>query len=528
MEMNQYTLFVLLSPFGCGIAIAVVIYSLRYSNVRAARPLAYAVSGVTAYLLFNTLELVDPTPQGTLFFAQVCYLCIGFLTVNWLAFAVAYSNHENWIKSIPFRLLWVIPSITAVLVFTNSYHHLIWRDYAFVPVANGFLYMRVIAYGGWFWVFWLQAYMLILVAAAILVNASITAHRHFRMQSSLAVIAALLPLVVNLIYVLHLIPGLKKDFSSLSYAFSGLLLAVSLFRYRMFDLTPIARANLIENMNDCMFTLDASKRVVDFNPAAQRIFSNTDITPPRVGEPFPVFDSYLQKLETDSTIDLLQAEITIPMHGEDIYFDLQIRRLRDRRNVEAVGYMALMHAITEHKKELHTVRKLADEDMLTGVLSRSRFFELARQEMEGVHTDSPRFSIMMIDIDHFKKINDSLGHIAGDQILQAFIRRMRLSLRSIDLIGRIGGDEFVVLLPGTSLENALQLAERLCAQVAEKPMGTKDCGEIPLTISIGVSEYPVEGLTTLEAIIDMADKGLYQAKAQGRNRACVYRLEFGA
>ena len=524
--MNQYTLFVLLSPFGCGIAIAVGIYSLRYSNVRAARPLAYAVGGVTAYLLFNTLELVDPTPQGTLFFAQVCYLCIGFLTVNWLAFALAYSNHENWLKSASFRLLWIIPSITGVLVFTNSYHHLIWKDYTFIPVANGFLYMRVLAYGSWFWVFWLQAYMLILVAAAILVNTSLKSHSQFRMQAGLAVIAALLPLVVNLIYVLHLIPGLKKDFSSLSYAFSGLLLAVSLFRYRMFDLTPIARANLIENMNDCMFTLDASKRVVDFNPAAQRIFSSTDIALPRVGEPFPVFDSYLQKLETDSAIDLLQVEITIPMQGEDIYFDLQIRRLRDRHNVETVGYMALMHAITEHKKELHTVRKLADEDTLTGVLSRSRFFELARQEMEGTRTDSPRFSIMMVDVDHFKQVNDSLGHIAGDQILQGFIRRMRVSLRSVDLIGRIGGDEFIVLLPGTSLENALQLAERLCAQVAEKPMETKDCGEIPVTVSIGVAEYSAKGSTTLESVIDVADKGLYQAKAQGRNRACVHQLKF--
>jgi diguanylate cyclase (GGDEF)-like protein len=520
--MDQYTLFVLLSPFGCAIEIAVMIYCLRHSNVRAARPLALAVSGVTAYLLFNTLELVDPTPQGTLFFAQVCYLCIGFLTVNWLAFALAYSNHENWLATIPFRLLWVIPSITAVLVFTNSYHHLIWKEYTFIPVTNGFLYMRVIAYGGWFWVFWLQAYMLILTAVVFLVSNSITSRKHFRIQSRLAVIAALLPLIVNLVYVLHLIPGLKKDFSSLSYAFSGLLLAVSLFRYRMLDLTPIAHANLIDNMTDGMFILDTSKRVVDFNPAALRIFSNTHIVPPQLGELFPMFDSHLKQLEDDATVDFLQTEITLPLQEEEVYFDLQIRRLRDPRIDEAVGYMVLMHTITEHKKVLQIVRKLAEEDTLTGVFSRSRFFELAHKEIEGVRINLPRFSIMMIDIDHFKNINDSQGHIGGDQLLQAFVRRLRVLLRSIDLIGRLGGDEFIVLQPDTSLENAIQLAERLCIQVAAKPMETESCGLLPITISIGVAEYSVNSSETLESVIDIADKGLYQAKALGRNRACVY------
>jgi diguanylate cyclase (GGDEF)-like protein len=526
--MDQYTLFVLLSPFGCAINIMVAVYSWRHRTARAARPLIFTVSAVAAYLVFNTLELFTPTPQGTLFFAQVCYLCIGVLTLNWLAFALVFANRENWLASPYFRLLWIIPCVTAVLVFTNSYHHLIWKEFTFIPVTNGFLYMRVLTYGGWFWVFWLQAYMLILASAVLMVWASITSRKKFRMQSRLTVTATLLPLMVNLVYVLHLIPGLSKDYSPLGYAFSGILLAVSIFRYRMLDLTPFVRAILMDNMTDGMLTLDRLKHVVDFNPAAVRIFAATPLLALRMGAPFPWIDAYLQQFETGSGTDLLQTEMVLPQPVENAYYDLQIRRLRDPSRVlrdpssaEVVGYLILMHDISEHKKLLQAVRKLAEEDTLTGVLNRGRFVELARQEIEQAHTRPLHFSILMIDIDYFKQVNDSLGHIGGDQLLQAFAQRLRVLLRSTDLIGRIGGDEFIVLLPGLAVENALLLSDRLCRQVAAEPMETKDYGAFPITISIGVAEYSRSSSGALEPVISVADQGLYQAKALGRNRACV-------
>jgi diguanylate cyclase (GGDEF)-like protein len=483
--MDQYTLFVLLSPFGCAITLVVAFYCWRHRTARAARPLFFTVIAVAAYLFFNTLELVNPTPQGTLFFAQVCYLCIGMLTVNWLAFALVFSNRESWLASPYFRLLWIIPSVTAVLVFTNAYHHLIWKEFTFIPVTNGFLYLRVITYGGWFWVFWLQAYVLILVSAVLMVRARITSRKNYRMQSRLTVAATLLPLGVNLVYVLHLIPGFSKDYSPLSYAFSGILLAVSIFRYRMLDLTPFGRAILMDNMTDGMLTLDLLKRVVDFNPAAVRIFAATPLLLPQMGQPFPWLDAYLQPFETSSNTDLLQTEMILSQPVEDGYYDLQIRRLRDPSSAEAVGYLVLMHDITEHKKLLQAVRKLAEEDTLTGVLNRGRFIELARKEIEYAHNRPLHFSILMIDIDHFKQVNDSLGHIGGDQLLQAFARRLRVLLRSTDLIGRIGGDEFIVLLPGIALENALLLSDRLCSQVAAEPMETDDYGAFPSPSALG-------------------------------------------
>jgi diguanylate cyclase (GGDEF)-like protein len=515
--MDQYTLFVILSPLAITIALLVTIYCWYQRSEGAARLLSAVMAASMFYLFFNTLELVDPTPSGTLFFAQVCYLCISVLTVNWLAFSLAFSGHEKVLKSPYFRLLWLIPLITVVLVFTNHYHHLIWKEFNFVSVSSGFLHMRVKAYGTWFWIFWLQSYLLIFSGAALIAWNSFSAPR----RANLALAGALLPLIVNMTYVLRLIPGLNKDFSPLSYALSGVFFGVSIFREKLLALPRFARGILIDKMSDGMLTLDTARQVVDFNPAAQRIFEETIQTAPKIGKPFPLLNDYIEQCKNLPEGNLLQTEITLQHGNEEVYYDLQVRPLRKLYKQDVIGYLVSLHAITEHKKLLLATRQLSIEDPLTGVFNRRYFFERMQAQMD--YLARPVYcSILMIDIDHFKQVNDSLGHIAGDQVLQAFAQRLHALLRSSDLIGRIGGDEFIVLLPDTRLENAQRLAERLCLQVAAEPVETQDYGKCMLTISIGIAECSASGSNTLQQIIVQADQGLYQAKALGRNRVRIF------
>lgn len=524
--MDQYALFVLLSPFAIAIASTLAAYCWRRRNLPTARALAWTLAAAAAYLFFNTLELVNPTRQGTFVFAQVGYLCIGALTVNWMAFALAFANRINALKSRLFPFLWVIPAITAVLVFTNPSHHLIWKEYFFIPVSHGFLLMRVSAYGSWFWVFWLQSYFLILIGAALIGWNTFSTRRPLPMQAWLALAGALLPLIVNLVYVLHLIPGFIKDYSPLSYAFSGLFFAISIFRYRLLELPLLARSILIDKMSDGMLTLDTLGRIADFNPAALHIFSGLAFAAPVIGATFPYLDGYIQQFDNQPETDMIESEIVLPRTDGKAYYDLQIRRLYNQKGPEEIGYLVSLHDVTEHNKLLQSARQMATEDALTGVFNRRHFIELARQEMERPRTHPICFSILMIDIDYFKQVNDSLGHIGGDQILHGFAQRLRALLRSSDLLGRIGGDEFIVLLPDTNLEDARRLAERLCSQVAERPIETEEYGALPITISIGVSECSAEYSERLEPVIAVADKGLYQAKGLGRN--CVRIFDFSS
>jgi diguanylate cyclase (GGDEF)-like protein len=126
---------------------------------------------------------------------------------------------------------------------------------------------------------------------------------------------------------------------------------------------------------------------------------------------------------------------------------------------------------------------------------------------------------MMLDIDHFKSINDNYGHQVGDQALQEFARRCLHSVREVDLVGRYGGEEFIILLPETDRDTSVQVAERLRMLILEKPFTLQETS-IPVTVSIGVATKD-ENTTHLETLVARADQALYIAKHKGRNRVAI-------
>jgi diguanylate cyclase (GGDEF)-like protein len=154
-------------------------------------------------------------------------------------------------------------------------------------------------------------------------------------------------------------------------------------------------------------------------------------------------------------------------------------------------------------------------DALTGVYNRRGLFQLGEFEFQRSRRINRPFSVMMFDIDHFKQVNDKYGHAAGDQVLHQVAQRCLKNSRATDLVGRYGGEEFVMLLTETNLHAAHAIAERLRLGIMKSSFHT-DAGEISITLSIGVAEA---GKTdTLEALIERADAALYQAKHTGRNR----------
>ncbi|MGK7920844.1 MAG: diguanylate cyclase [Trichodesmium sp.] len=173
----------------------------------------------------------------------------------------------------------------------------------------------------------------------------------------------------------------------------------------------------------------------------------------------------------------------------------------------------------ELQNALAEVNKLANTDPLTGALNRRSLFNFAHQEFNRVSRYGPPFSILLMDLDYFKKINDNYGHQVGDQALCEFVKSINNTIRNVDILGRYGGEEFVVILPETNGEEALLLAERIRKIVANNIIKT-DQGNLQLTVSIGVSTYSRED-KTFDDMISRADQGVYQAKEQGRNQSCL-------
>lgn len=167
---------------------------------------------------------------------------------------------------------------------------------------------------------------------------------------------------------------------------------------------------------------------------------------------------------------------------------------------------------------LERINHLAAHDDLTGLLNRRRMSEVVQAERERCVRSRRPLVLALLDLDFFKLVNDRYGHAAGDAVLCAFAGRVLDNLRSTDVLARWGGEEFLLLLPETSLDGALVLLERVRREVAELCVETAN-GEIRLTVSIGVAAGRVQ--ETMEQVLEHADEALYQAKAQGRDRVVV-------
>ena len=191
--------------------------------------------------------------------------------------------------------------------------------------------------------------------------------------------------------------------------------------------------------------------------------------------------------------------------------------------VDAVGRQA--GVAIQNSRLYEEIQQLAATDPLTGLYNRRHFYTLASHEFNMARRFNQSITAIMVDIDHFKRVNDTYGHLVGDIVLQNVANRCNESLRQSDILCRYGGEEFVILMIGTSLESALQIAERLRKRIADTPIETEG-KSISITVSLGVAAlgpymHPVS-LTGLDILINRADQALFTSKQNGRNRVTTW------
>ncbi len=237
--------------------------------------------------------------------------------------------------------------------------------------------------------------------------------------------------------------------------------------------------------------------------------------------------------------DPAQSILAVPMilHGEVVGMISAQSYKEDAYSKDDKYLLELLasHAAIaiENSRLFSTIQTLADTDPLTGALTRRKFFEMAEREFNRAKRYKEHLSIIMLDVDEFKKFNDRLGHQVGDLVLKLVTAQCKSSLREVDIVGRLGGEEFAVALPGTGLEQAVQVASRLCRLVEEANLaeagslfemstGEKvDKNELKVTVSVGVATYN-ESCKNIDVLMDHADRAMYSVKNTGRNRINVW------
>jgi len=209
--------------------------------------------------------------------------------------------------------------------------------------------------------------------------------------------------------------------------------------------------------------------------------------------------------------------------GADDYITKPFKRPELKaRLVTGKRIINLETQLLDTQKRLH---ELATRDGLTNLWNRSAIFKILEEEVERSSREKTPLGAIMIDIDHFKDINDSCGHLAGDAVLVAISRRLMDNVRPYDKIGRYGGDELLIVLPHSSRENLKIIADRLQKSIEEKKFVIPGHDPLKVTISIGGTSYDGMNKKAVDSLIQESDTALYEAKNEGRNRYKIIKID---
>jgi two-component system, cell cycle response regulator len=183
----------------------------------------------------------------------------------------------------------------------------------------------------------------------------------------------------------------------------------------------------------------------------------------------------------------------------------------------AVAAIRRGHALETSQADNRRLEELATTDPLTRVLNRRALAERLGVEMDRARRFSAQLSVLLVDVDYFKQVNDSAGHLAGDEVLRQIAGLLAEAVRSVDIVARYGGEEFVLILPETGPEGAKVFGERVCDRIAAHEFEALG-RNIRLTVSVGLATFPTPQTASADDFLARADEALYRAKAEGRNQ----------
>jgi PAS domain S-box-containing protein len=351
-QVTQYSYLLLVAA---AMSAALVFFAWRRRGTPGAETLALLMTGVCIWATGYALELSGADLPTKIVWAKVEYIGIATVPVAWLAFALQYTGREGRLTPRNLAPLSALPVVTLLLAWTNEAHGLVWRSTG-LDEDGPFLALEV-DHGGWFWVHLTYSYLLLLVGTTLLISMLTRSPNLYRKQNLALLLAVSIPWVGNGVYVLGLSPVPNLDLTPFAFLLSGMAIALGLFRFRLLDIVPVARENVIEGMADGVVVLDMQDRVVDMNPAAERFLGSS--ARKAIGREFTALVPNWNGLfeHHHGRAGEVHEEVSLGKEPARRDYELTLSPVADRKG-HSRGRLILLHDITERKRVEDEVRQL--------------------------------------------------------------------------------------------------------------------------------------------------------------------------
>ncbi|MBS4022229.1 MAG: diguanylate cyclase [Dethiobacter sp.] len=464
---------------------------------------------VSLYLFGYVLELNSTTFEQMVFWNLVQYFGLPFIPGLWLLVALLYTKKMLILRERTLVWLLLIPVLTFFIRLTNSLHYLYYTSLELQQ--NAVMPLLYLQKGPWYYVHGIYILIALIIINFVLYREYRNSSRWDQTRFRVLLVASGLPYIGLMLTLVNFL-GLGLDYAALMMPVSLFLILFAIVKFDFLEIKTLARETMFENSSDAMVLLDKEFRVMDYNKAAGDFFSSLDIT---------LQNGNLESIlgAEHEMLEIFKRETPEEFQGgQKRTFEVSSAVILDTYD-RNIGSLKSIRDITERKMMQERLKILATTDALSSLNNREHFMQLAQKEFERSKRYGHGFSVLMMDLDNFKVVNDTHGHAAGDAVIREVGRLINTNFRQIDIFGRLGGEEFAIVLTNTAIDDAHVAAEQFRRAVAEAKVVYAQ-KEMRMTISIGAACYFNEA-ESIGEILRWADEGLYESKKQGRNCTTV-------
>lgn len=460
------------------------------------------VISVFIYSLFYSFELISFNLSFMKCFTAIQYIGILSIPIFWSIMALDYTDSGRYITRSFYIGVFFIPICLVILNFTNDYHHFFYESYSY-NVIN-FLSLVDIKPG--------IGYKISLIYISICVFIGSVLHtRNFIKKESIILPISLIPGLVYGMYMFRII-STKIDITPIIMGGVCLIYAYALIKSETSETLITAKHIAFDNIKESIIVLSMNNKIVNVNRRAAELFDNksTSIVGEDICEIFKNHKEFIKHIN-----DNKEKTFDFEIKEESCYFKCKINIINRRKNKFKI---IILSDNTEQNLLIRKLSYYATKDSLTRVYNRNYFFKVANDKIQNSVKSGKYISLLMMDLDKFKNINDTYGHAVGDIVIKKVTDICREVLNKNYCIGRYGGEEFAILLDNVNNKKALEIGEKIRHQI-EKTQIFQDGKNIKITVSIGIFTSLRED--SLENMIKFADEALYKAKNSGRNRVVI-------